>query len=134
MEFAFVVESMIRGCHEYKTNIKCPSVPRIHGSMCTSRYRQALDPIGAMLDWLSLLKTMVLLYIKIREDLATSYRFCLLLDLKLYVYACLKNWRVKFGEFLSIRQICQSLALQNLGLRYVIIKSQGETMHSRHIF
>ena len=30
--------------------------------------------------------------------------------------AYLKNWRVKFGEMLSIHQIRQSLALQNLGL------------------
>ena len=54
MEFTFVVESIICGCHEYKTNIKCLSVPRIHGSMCASRYRWALDLIGEMLDWLSL--------------------------------------------------------------------------------
>ena len=54
MEFAFIVESMIHGGREYKTNIKCPSVPRIHGSMCTSRYGRALDPIGATLDWLSI--------------------------------------------------------------------------------
>ena len=54
MEFTFIVESMIRGCHEYKTNPKCPSVPQIHGSMCTWRYGQALDLIGAMLYWLSI--------------------------------------------------------------------------------
>ena len=112
MEFTFIVESMIRGCHEYKTNIKCLSVPQIHGSMCTSRYGWALDPIGEKLDWLSLLKTMVLLYIKIQVDLTTSYQFCLHLDSKSHVCAYLKNWRVKFGELLPIHQIRQSLALK----------------------
>ena len=59
--------------------------------------------------------------IMIRVDLATSYQSRPHLDentlkstfLKnafLHVPAYLKNWRVKFGEMLSIRQIRQSLA------------------------
>ena len=69
--------------------------------------------IGATQHWLSLLKTMVLLYIKIRVDLATSYQFCLHLDennlkstfLKnafLHMYVCLKIGGLKLANAINL--------------------------------
>ena len=63
---------------------------------------------------------MVLLYITIRVDLATyqsrphldenTLKSTFLKNAFLHVRTYLKNWRVKFGEMLPIRQIHQSLA------------------------
>ena len=88
--------------------------------MSTSRYRQALDPIGAKLDWLSLLTTMALLYIKICMNLATSYQFCLHLNLKSHMCAYLKNWRVKFGEMYQFAKFTKVWPSQNLGILLTI--------------